>query len=80
MRCLTVDSPNSMYLITERCLPTHNTCPGAIRKRQWANNVLPRFLTGSIEEDDDMTSEQARQLKAVYNALIVPGTISPSRP
>jgi hypothetical protein len=25
MRCLTVDSPNSMYLITERCLPTHNT-------------------------------------------------------
>lgn len=74
MRCLTVDSPNSMYLITDRCLPTHNTCPGAIRKRQWANTVLPRFLSGSVEEDDDMTREQARQLEAVYKALIVPGT------
>jgi hypothetical protein len=79
MRCLTVDSPSSMYLITDRCLPNHNTCPGAIRKRQWANNVLPRFLRGDIEEDDDMTPEQARQLRAVYNALIVPGTISPEQ-
>jgi hypothetical protein len=79
MRCLTVDSPSSMYLITDRCLPTHNTCPGTIRKRQWANQVLPRFLTGSVEEDDDMTHEQARQLEAVYKALIVPGTISPEQ-
>jgi hypothetical protein len=79
MRCLTVDSPNSMYLITDRCLPTHNTCPGAIRKRQWASTVLPRFLTGSVEEDDDMTREQARQLESVYKALIVPGTISPEQ-
>jgi len=54
------------------------TCPGAIRKRQWANSVLPRFLTGSVEEDD-MTPEQARQLEAVYKALIVPGTISPEQ-
>jgi hypothetical protein len=79
MRCLTVDSPSSMYLITDRCLPTHNTCPGAIRKRQWNSNVLPRFLRGDIEEDDDMTPEQARQLRAVYEALIVPGTISPEQ-
>jgi hypothetical protein len=76
MRCLTVDSPNSMYLITDRCLPTHNTCPGAVRKRQWANRVLPRYLAGDIEEDD-MTGEQARQLQAVYEALIVLGTRSP---
>lgn len=55
------------------------TCPGAIRKRQWANNVLPRFLRGDIEEEDDMTPEQARQLRAVYEALIVPGTISPEQ-
>jgi hypothetical protein len=41
--------------------------------------VLPRFLTGSVEEDDDMTREQARQLEAVYKALIVPGTISPEQ-
>ena len=56
------------------------TCPGAIRKRQWASQVLPRYLSGAIEEDDDdMTSEQARQLRAVYQALIVPGTISPEQ-
>jgi hypothetical protein len=45
MRCLTVDSPNSMYLITERCLPTHNTCPGRpVRVRQWQRTLLPAFL------------------------------------
>jgi N-acetylmuramoyl-L-alanine amidase len=54
------------------------TCPGAIRIRQWNQRVLPRYLTGEIEEDD-MTAEQARQLKAVYEALIVPGTISPEQ-
>jgi hypothetical protein len=79
MRCLTVDSPNSMYLVTDRCLPTHNTCPGRIRIRQWGERVLPRYLAGQIEEDDDMTAEQARQLRAVYEALIVPGTISPEQ-
>jgi hypothetical protein len=42
--------------------------------------VLPRYLSGAIEEgDDDMTSEEARQLRAVYQALIVPGTISPEQ-
>jgi hypothetical protein len=79
MRCLTVDSPSSMYLVTDRCLPTHNTCPGRIRIRQWGERVLPRYLAGEIEEDDDMTAEQARQLRAVYEALIVPGTISPEQ-
>jgi N-acetylmuramoyl-L-alanine amidase len=79
MRCLTVDSPSSMYLITDRCLATHNTCPGAIRKQQWSQHVLPRYLAGQIEEDDDMTAEQARQLRAVYQALVVPGTISPEQ-
>jgi len=47
------------------------TCPGTIRKRQWADRVLPRYLAGDFEEDDDMTREQARQLQAVYEALIV---------
>jgi len=50
------------------------TCPGRIRIRQWGERVLPRYLAGQIKEDDDMTAEQARQLKAVYEALIVPGT------
>jgi N-acetylmuramoyl-L-alanine amidase len=53
------------------------TCPGRIRIRQWESTVLPRYLGGAVEEDTDMTSEQARQLKAVYEALIVPGTTSP---
>jgi len=53
MRCLTVDSPNSMYVITDRCLPTHNTCPGRpVRVRQWEQILLPAFLNPSREEDD----------------------------
>ena len=52
MRCLTVDSPNSMYLITDRCLPTHNTCPGRpVRVRQWEQVLLPAFLG---EESNDL--------------------------
>ena len=30
---------------TDAC-PTHNTCPGAIRKRQWASRVLPPLSVG----------------------------------
>jgi hypothetical protein len=53
MRCLTVDSPNSMYVVTDRCLPTHNTCPGRpVRVRQWEQILLPAFLNPSREEDD----------------------------
>lgn len=34
-----------MYLITDRCLPTHNTCPGRpVRVRQWRQTLLPAFL------------------------------------
>jgi hypothetical protein len=52
MRCLTVDSPNSMYLITDRCLPTHNTRPGRpVRVRQWEQVLLPAFLR---EESNDL--------------------------
>ena len=55
------------------------TCPGRIRIRQWNSTVLPRYLGGPVEEDADMTSEQARQLREVYQALIVPGTTDPSQ-
>jgi hypothetical protein len=61
MRCLTVDSPRSMYLITPWCIPTHNTmfgapsewtpvsktCPGTIRIRQFNQTVLPAIVAGA---------------------------------
>ena len=51
MRCLTVDSPNSMYVITDRCLPTHNTCPGRpVRVRQWEQILLPAFLEQEVND------------------------------
>lgn len=51
MRCLTVDSPNSMYVITDRCLPTHNTCPGKpVRVRQWEQILLPAFLREEVND------------------------------
>jgi N-acetylmuramoyl-L-alanine amidase/LAGLIDADG-like domain len=52
MRCLTVDSPNSMYLITDRCLATHNTCPGRpVRVRQWEQLLVPAFISGTTKEE-----------------------------
>jgi outer membrane murein-binding lipoprotein Lpp len=61
MRCLAVDSPRSMYLITPWCIPTHNTmfgspsawtpvsktCPGTIRIRQFNQTVLPAIVAGT---------------------------------
>ena len=61
MRCLTVDSPSSMYLVTPWCIPTHNTmfgapsawtpvsktCPGVVRIRQFNRTVLPAIVAGS---------------------------------
>jgi hypothetical protein len=55
-----------MYLATAWCIPTHNTlhgapscwtpfvktCPGAVRKRQWRDVLLPAYLAGQILEDD----------------------------
>jgi len=66
MRCLRVDSPNSMYLASEWCIPTHNsmwgapshwtpvpgkTCPGAARIRQFPI-VLARALESSVALTD----------------------------
>jgi LAGLIDADG-like domain len=81
MRCLTVDSPSSVYLITDRCLPTHNTCPGVpVRVRQWRQVLLPAFL--HPEEDEFMAlfdnldefkaavrSAVREELSKVYEAL-----------
>jgi hypothetical protein len=57
--------------------PVAKTCPGTIRIRQWREVILPAIQAGQVPQEDDMTEEQARQLKAVYQALIVPGTTSP---
>jgi N-acetylmuramoyl-L-alanine amidase len=65
MRCLAVDSPNSMYLITDRCLPTHNTCPGRpVRVRQWRQTLLPAFL--HPEEELTMAARD-EILEAIHN-------------
>lgn len=39
MRCITVDSPNSMYLVGEQMIPTHNTKVGAQTVIQWADEL-----------------------------------------
>jgi N-acetylmuramoyl-L-alanine amidase len=63
MRCLTVDSPNSMYVITDRCLPTHNTCPGRpVRVGQWNNILLPAFL--GAQEDDVLNNDDKEWIHA----------------
>ena len=55
--------------------PVSKSCPGTVRKGQWRSLLLPAFL--NQEEESDMTPEQARQLNAIFQALIVPGTRNP---
>jgi len=58
--------------------PVAKTCPGRVRKAQWTAVLLPAFLQPAKEEPD-VTEEQARQLKAIYDGLIVPGTTTPDQ-
>jgi hypothetical protein len=52
-------------------------CPGD-DLRGWIERGMP-VGTQPAEEAPDVTEEQARQLEAVYKALIVPGTTSPDQ-
>ena len=36
-------------------------------------------MQGQPSEEDDMTPEESRQLKAIYESLIVPGTLNPEQ-
>jgi hypothetical protein len=44
--------------------PVSKTCPGTVRKRQWAETLLPAYLADP-KEDDDMTGEEHRALLAI---------------
>lgn len=44
-----------------------------------SNQHLPFLAFRVPEQEDDMTEEQARQLKAVFDGLTVPGTTSPEQ-
>jgi N-acetylmuramoyl-L-alanine amidase len=57
--------------------PVAKTCPGVVRRRQWEDVLLPAYLGGTPTLEDDMTPEESRQLRAVYDGLIVPGTQTP---
>jgi phage terminase large subunit-like protein len=43
MRCITVDSPHSMYLAGEGLIPTHNTRTGAETVRRWAKRRVGTY-------------------------------------
>ena len=49
MRCLRVDSPHSLFCVTEHFIPTHN-CPGKVRIEQFHDLILPA-LTQPKEND-----------------------------
>jgi hypothetical protein len=55
------------------------TCPASARISQWRSVLLPAFLHPKTEEDD-MTPEQAAQLKAVHDALLAQHAINPADP
>lgn len=43
VRCLTVDHPSRLYLITPACIPTHNTRTGAEQVLRWVRNGYRRI-------------------------------------
>lgn len=53
MRCIMVDSPNSMYLVGKSMVPTHNTKIGAEKIRGWAESGEFKFMSmvGSTAAD-----------------------------
>jgi len=56
--------------------PVAKSCPGRVRKQQWAAVLLPAFLRP--QEAPDMFEQKDRdQLVAIHAALTVPGTTSP---
>jgi hypothetical protein len=58
--------------------PVAKSCPGRIRKIQWAAELLPAFLHPETEEDD-MSAEAEAQIKSIYDGMVVPGTASVSQ-
>lgn len=51
MRCITVDSPNSMYLAGEGMIPTHNTRTGAEYARKMSEQVGRMALVAPTAQD-----------------------------
>lgn len=43
MRCFTVDSPNSLFLVGEQMVPTHNTRTGSETTREWVKQGYNRI-------------------------------------
>jgi hypothetical protein len=55
-------------------------CPGSRRIAQLKTIVLPAIFAGRDLEEDDLTNEQAAQLKAVHDALLAQHAINPADP
>jgi hypothetical protein len=56
MRCITVDSPNSMYLAGEAMIPTHNTRSASEWLADQANSI-PKSYWGVIGPDFDVVRD-----------------------
>jgi hypothetical protein len=57
------------------------TCPGKpVRVNQWNSILLPAFLSGTVPEEEDLSPDESKWLKAIYDAMVVPGSTEPSYP
>lgn len=66
VRCIKVDSPNSLFLVTKACIPTHNTRGAAIRtvKEAWEGfpGKLCWWLAPSYAQSENAYAEVRRML------------------
>lgn len=51
VKCITVDSPNHLYLAGEACIPTHNTFAMAIKLLERAFNMKVAWINSEGEEE-----------------------------
>jgi len=63
VRCITVDSPDSLYLVTEACIPTHNT---GLLADQIIRHPGPVLTTSTRADLYALTSRSRTALGPVY--------------
>ncbi|MGL5911041.1 MAG: LAGLIDADG family homing endonuclease, partial [Phycicoccus sp.] len=56
VRCITVDSPSSLYLVGEQCIPTHNTLALLIIGLTAAKDVRAKLFVFDLKGTGDLSS------------------------
>lgn len=68
VKCIQVDNPNGMFLITNNYIPTHNSTIAA-SYMEWAANFYPNMPITILNMDKKSSLENIEKIKFIHNAL-----------